>query len=112
MRKKNYKGRCVKRNLSKCKEVCRTYDDIQYKYADMLQADNSIAEFQCNIPLENEDYTTDFLCIKTDDAFMVRECVNRNLLTKPLTVKVLDISKNYWLKHGVADWGIVINEDK
>lgn len=37
MRKKGYKGRCEKRTLSKCKEVCRTYDAIQYSYADILQ---------------------------------------------------------------------------
>jgi len=29
MRKKGYKGRCEKRVLSKCQDVCRTYDDIQ-----------------------------------------------------------------------------------
>ena len=31
-------------------------------------------------------------------------------LTKPLTVKLLDFSRNYWLKRGIKDWGIVINE--
>ena len=37
MRKKNYKGRCEKRVLSKCKGICRTYDALQYAYADMLE---------------------------------------------------------------------------
>ena len=37
MRKKNYKGRCVKRTLSKCKGICETYDNIQSVYADVLQ---------------------------------------------------------------------------
>ncbi len=36
MRKKNFKGRCEKRVLGKCVEVCRTYDAIQYAYADLL----------------------------------------------------------------------------
>lgn len=36
MRKKNYKGRCEKRKLPKCEEVCKTYDEIQSAYADML----------------------------------------------------------------------------
>ncbi len=27
MRKKGYKGRCEKRVLNKCQDVCRTYDD-------------------------------------------------------------------------------------
>ena len=30
MRRKNFKGRCEKRVLGKCAEVCRTYDAIQY----------------------------------------------------------------------------------
>ena len=34
MRKKNFKGRCEKRVVAKCVEVCRTYDPIQYAYAD------------------------------------------------------------------------------
>ena len=42
MRKKNFKGRCEKRVLGKCAEVCRTYDAIQYAYADLLQASDEI----------------------------------------------------------------------
>ena len=34
MRKKDYKGRTEKRMLSKCKDVCRTYDAIQSAYAE------------------------------------------------------------------------------
>ena len=44
MRKKDYKGRCEKRTLSKCKEICRTYDGIQSAYADLLQQNDSITE--------------------------------------------------------------------
>lgn len=44
MRKKNFKGRCEKRKLSKCEGVCKTYDALQYAYADMLEADNDIVE--------------------------------------------------------------------
>lgn len=111
MRKKNYKGRCEKRTLSKCKEVCRTYDPIQYHYADMLQADEGITEIRCNVLLDGLDYTTDFVCVKSNNDLMVRECVNRNHLTKPLTVKLLDTSRDYWQRHGIADWGIVIDEE-
>jgi hypothetical protein len=32
MRNANYKGRCVKKKLSKCKDVIRAYDDIQLAY--------------------------------------------------------------------------------
>jgi len=56
MRKSNYKGRCEKRNLSKCRGVCKTYDLIQSVYADMLQADTDIIEFSCNVLLEGSEY--------------------------------------------------------
>ena len=109
MRKKNYKGRCEKRNLSKCNGVCRTYDKIQYAYADLLEKNDLIKAFDCNVPFDNADYTSDFVCIKTDNSLTVRECVERKFLTKPLTVKLLDFSREYWLKRSVKDWGIVTN---
>lgn len=114
MRKKNYKGRCEKRTLSKCKEICRTYDDIQYAYADLLQQNDSITEIRCNVlldGLELGEYTTDFVCVKADNDLMVRECVSRKYLTKPMTVKLLDMSRDSWLRRGVVDWGIVTNEE-
>ena len=37
MRKKNYKGaKCTKRYVNKCDDVCKTYDAIQYAYANLL----------------------------------------------------------------------------
>ena len=114
MRKKNYKGRCEKRTLSKCKEICRTYDNIQSTYADLLQQNDNITEIQCNVlldGLELGEYTTDFVCVKADNDLMVRECVNRKYLTKPLTVKLLDMSRDYWLRRGIQDWGIVTDEE-
>ena len=72
MRKKGYKGRCEKRVLNKCQDVCRTYDDIQRAYADILQEREEIAEFRCNIPLdglEEGEFTTDFLVTRTDGDF-------------------------------------------
>lgn len=42
MRKKNFKGRCEKRMIGKCTEVCRTYDAIQYAYADLLQGSDEV----------------------------------------------------------------------
>ena len=110
MRKKNFKGRCEKRTLNKCKEICRTYDSIQYAFADVLQAYESVTEFRCNVLLDGLDYTTDFVCVKSDGGLMVRECVFRKYLTKPQTVKLLDISREYWLNHGVTDWGLVIDD--
>lgn len=115
MRKKCYKGRCQKRTLSKCQEVCRTYNDIQYVYADILQKSNEIKEIRCNVLLEGfsgGEYVSDFVCVKSNGELMVRECVYRKFLTKPMTVKLLDASREYWLDHGVSDWGIVIDAEK
>ena len=57
MRKLNYKGRCTKRKLSKCKDVCRTFDAIQMKVVDMLQANDEIKSFRCNVCLEGVENT-------------------------------------------------------
>lgn len=111
MRKRDFKGRCEKKKLSKCKVVCKTYDPIQSAYADILQADTEIVDIRCNVLIDSDNYTTDFVCVKKDNEIMVRECVYRTHLTKPLTIKLLDISREYWLKRGVVDWGLVINEE-
>ena len=114
MRKKDFKGRCVKKTLSKCKVVCKTYDNIQTAYADILQAESDIKEIKCNVLLDNFDmdgsYTTDFFIVKSSGDIAIRECVNRNHLVKPMTIKLLDFSKDYWSRRGVIDWGLIINE--
>lgn len=115
MRKKNYKGRCEKRTLSKCKEVCKTYDAIQAAYAEVLQECDEVKEIRCNVlldGLEIGEYTSDFVCVKPDGDLMVRECIFRKFLMKPMTVKLLDASREYWQNHGVSDWGLVIDAEK
>lgn len=85
LRKKNFKGRCEKRVLSKSSEVCRTYDPIQYAYADILQNCAEIKEIRCNVLLDGLEigaYTSDFVCVKTNGDLMVRECVFRKFLMK------------------------------
>jgi hypothetical protein len=32
-------------------------------------------------------------------------------LTRPSTAKLLDLSRDYWRRRGVADWGIVIEKE-
>ncbi len=62
MRKKNFKGRCEKRVLGKCAEVCRTYDAIQYVYAGLLQASDEVVVIRCNVlldGLEVGEYTSE-----------------------------------------------------
>lgn len=53
MHKKDYKGRCEKKTLTKNKEICRTYDPIQNKYADLLEESSKIKEICCNVLLDN-----------------------------------------------------------
>lgn len=115
MRKRNYKGRVQKRVLSKSEEVVRTYDEVQYAYADVLQNDDLVEEFKCNVLLEGlkeGEYTSDFVCKRTNGEWFVRECVFRNYLTKPMTVKQLDLSREYWLRRGIKDFGVVIDAEK
>ena len=115
MRKKGYKGRCEKKSLSKSKEVCRTYDPIQSKYADMLEETPDIQEIRCNVLLEGlkgGEYTSDFVCIKANGDLMVRECLQRDRLTKPMNAKLLNASREFWINCGVEDWGLVINAEE
>lgn len=112
MRQKNFKGgRCTKRKLKKCEEIVKTYDKIQTAYADVLDKDPNVKSIRCNVPLDDEDYMTDFLCTKQDGDLMVRECVFRSKLSLPRTCKLLDISREYWLKRGVTDWAIVVEKE-
>ncbi len=115
MKKKDYRRRCEKVSLSKCDGVCRTYNPIQLQYAYVLQDMPEIESFRANVLMEGlaeGDYTSDFFCKKTDGDYMVRECVYRTMLTKPKTAKLLEESRQYWLRHGVIDWGIVINAEE
>ena len=103
MRKKNYKGRCTKRYVAKCTDVCRTYDPLQTAYADVLAINPDIEEFRCNVYLDgltDGDYTSDFLCKKTDGTYMVRECVYRSRLLKPMNIQLFDLDG--------GDFGIVV----
>ena len=115
MRNQNSKVRTTKRKLSKCEGVCRTFCDLQYAYADILEKDDSVISFQCNVPLtdleEDGSYTSDFVITNDKGEIAVRECVLRKHLTKPMTVKMLDISREFWLRHGVSDWGLVVDEE-
>lgn len=111
MRAKNNKDRCTKRKLKKCEEVVKTYDKVQAAYTDILDKDQNVKSIRCNVPLDGEDYTTDYVCTKNDGDLMVRECVFRKRLALPRTCKILDISREYWLKRGVKDWAIVIEKE-
>lgn len=118
MRNSKNKIRCEKTHLQKCSDgVCRTYSPIQRVYAEMLEQDPSVQEFKCNVslpafPLTDGLYTTDFVITKVSGDIAVRECVLREYISRPFHIKMLDASREYWMKRGVQDWGIVTNEDK
>ena len=112
MRKKNYKGRCEKQSLEKFTTICKTYDPLQTAYANILVENKNIVEARCNVFLDGEEcgeYMTDFVCTKVNGDLMVRECVNRKMLSRPQMAALLELSQNYWLRHGVTDWGIVVD---
>lgn len=115
MRNSKSKVRCEKRKLPKCEDLLRLYSPMQSRYADLLQTDDSVKAFRCNVPLESCDagdgFTTDFVVTRTDDTVMVRECVFRKHLSKPMTIKLLAASFRYWSEKGVKDWGLVVDKD-
>ena len=116
MRNQNSKVRCEKRKMSKCKDVVKTYNAVQFAFADVLEKDENIKEFVCNFPLSDfpitdGKYTSDFYCTTIDGDIVVYECVFRKHLTKPLTAKLLDASRGYWMKRGV-DWRLVVDAEK
>lgn len=115
MKPKGYKRtRCEKKSMSKCTDgVARTYNAIEAKYAEKLEENTDVKEFRCQVLLEGleiGEYCSDFVATKMDDELMVRECVYRKHLSKPMTAKLLDASRNYWRRRGVTDWGIVIEK--
>jgi len=42
MKKINYKGRCEKRKVFKCEDICRTYNKIQTAFVDVLENDDNV----------------------------------------------------------------------
>ncbi len=115
MRPKNYKGgSCTKRKLNKCEDIAKTYDKIQTAFSLILDREKSIENIMCNVPMEDIEeggFTTDFVCRKTDGDYLVRECVFKSKLLLPRTCKLLDISREYWLKRGITDWAIVVEQE-
>lgn len=112
MRKKNFKGRCLKRAIPKCKDICKTYDAIQAAYVDLMKDDPDVVEIRCNVELDTDDtrdYMTDVVAILSNGEIRVRECVFQNVLGKPMTMKLLDLSQSYWQRRGVMDWGVVVD---
>lgn len=114
MRKKNYKGRRITRKLSKCLTIFKAYDNVQNAYADVLENDSLVATIQCNVQFEDpelSEYTSDFVCTKTDGSVFVRECMYRKNVLRERSIKLLNASQAYWFKRGVIDWKVVIDAE-
>ncbi len=111
MRNKNSHTKTIKTKLNKCKTIFYSYSDIQLSYGKELDERDDIIEIKPNVKLEGceGNYSSDFLCLKSDGSYMVREVLYVNKLMKPLTIKMLDISRNYWLRKGIDDWGLVLS---
>ena len=91
MRKRDPKTRCTKRRSPKCKEILRLYDKVMIAYADLLDGDQNITEYQCCVPFEDDiagDMVTDFVATRKDGSVLIRECVLRTKLLKPRTVRL------------------------
>ena len=107
MRKQVQKERCTKIKLEKCPRVCCLYDKVQLAAARMLNADPSVIQIECNIPLSPDDipaddlnlpsetYTTDFVIHFSDGKIAVREAVFRSHLSRPSIAELLELSRRY-----------------
>ena len=113
MRNSNTRVSTIKKRLSKCADIFYAYNSLQDKYGELLSRRDNVLEFKANIKLEDfplgTTYTTDFIITTTDGRTQIRECVYKDKLLKPMTIKLLDASRAYWLSKGINDWGIVID---
>ena len=50
MRKRDFRGRCEKRTLPKYEGICKTFSDIQARYAEILSEREDIESFRTNVP--------------------------------------------------------------
>lgn len=124
MRKQIQKERCTKIKLEKCPRVCCLYDKVQLAAARMLNADLSIVQIECNIPLSldeiptddlnlpSETYTTDFVIHFAAGKIAVREAVFRSHLSRLSVAERLELSRRYWHQQGIDDWGIIIDKER
>ena len=113
MRNKGLKTRCTKQSLPKFEGVCKTFDELQAAAAVYLSELEDIETIRSNVDsalVDGTQYTSDFVCEKRNGDIVVLECVYRKYLTKPLTVKLLDASRSFWLSRGVTDWRLIVDE--
>ena len=115
MRNSNSHTKTYRKKLNKCRCIFYAYSELAYRYGDVLNKREDIVSIDVNVKLLGcslgDNYTTDFYCLKDNGEYLVRECVYKEKLLSPKTLKLLSASRNFWLSKGIKDWGIVINEN-
>lgn len=115
MRSKRIKDRCTKMQLSKCDTTARLYDQVMIAFAGLLERNKQVSKIMCNVSMDGLDegeFTSDFVCVKANGDYMVRECTWRKKLTLPRTARLLEASRKYWARRGVQDWGIIVEKER
>ena len=113
MRNSKTHAQTIKRKLPKCANVFYAFSDLQNRYGEQLSLRDDVLEFKANVKLDDfplgDSYTTDFVITTTDGKTIIRECIYKDKLLKPLSIKLLDASRAYWLSRGIQNWGIVVD---
>ena len=113
MRNRKSHVSCTKIRMPKCIGIFYAYSPLQLRYGELLSKRDDVVEFKANVKLDNfplgDSYTTDFVITLANGQTVIRECAYKDRLLKPLTIKLLDASREYWLAKGFK-WGLVINE--
>ena len=96
-----------------CKAIggsCRLYSLLQRKFVERLDNNDAVESFETNVVLDGLPiegvYSTDVLVKYKDGSAMAYECVLRRHISKPQTVKLLSLSRTYWINKGV-NFGLV-----
>ena len=114
MRNTKTKGKTMTKALSKCHKRFIAHNEVQWAYADILEGNEDINEIKCNVKLLGcelgENYSSDFVCTKSNGELLVVETVFKKHLLKPLNLKLLEESRKYWLARGVQDWRLVVGD--
>ena len=94
MRNKNTHSLTIKGKLNKKKGVFVAFNQLQFKYGQLLDKDDEIVEIQANYSLKDfsfgNNYTSDFVCKKSNGELKIRECIYRKNIMKPSVIKLLD----------------------
>ncbi len=112
---RNIKSRCrsYTKALTKSKKRFVAYNEVQLKYADVLEKDNDVVDIRANVRLKDFElgnYSTDFVVTKSDGSISVIETVFKKNLFRKGTIECLDASYKYWQQKGVTDFKVVVGE--